>query len=382
MTTTDAPGTTWARLDDRVLAWGEPSAAARAGAHGDVVRTSAAPDTLHLVTQVGRAFQDAHPDVPVVVDKGRYLVVALAPGRFAGSDDTCFRVRPLDPGETVFATAQRAPAEPRPEVRALVDGVDPERLAADIAHLAGHPTRHSWSGGFREALGWAEQRFASAGYTTRRAPIAVGAGESMNLLATSGADADPQIVVCAHLDSINTAGGPTAPAPGADDNASGVAGVLEMARLLVGHPLAAAVQFILFGGEEEGLFGSLAHVDGLTAAERTRLRAVLNMDMIGTRNTAAAGVLIEGGPVSAHLVEHLVTAAHTYTDLRVQTSLDPFASDHVPFIDAGVPAVLTIEAADRSNANVHSAADTAATVDPGLAARIVAAGLAALATLP
>jgi Zn-dependent M28 family amino/carboxypeptidase len=48
----------------------------------------------------------------------------------------------------------------------------------------------------------------------------------------------------------------------------------------------------------------------------------------------------------------------TYTQLAVETSLNPFASDHVPFVSAEIPAVLTIEGADSTNGNVHSGADT------------------------
>ena len=55
----------------------------------------------------------------------------------------------------------------------------------------------------------------------------------------------------------------------------------------------------------------------------------------------------------------------------MSTSLSPFNSDHVPFIDAGIPAVLTIEGADGSNHNIHSAADTLDHVSPQLAVQIL-----------
>jgi Zn-dependent M28 family amino/carboxypeptidase len=54
----------------------------------------------------------------------------------------------------------------------------------------------------------------------------------------------------------------------------------------------------------------------------------------------------------------LKEAAATYTRLSVETSLNPFASDHVPFINKGIPAVLTIEGADNTNSRVHSSNDT------------------------
>jgi Zn-dependent M28 family amino/carboxypeptidase len=180
------------------------------------------------------------------------------------------------------------------------------------------------------------------------------------------------------LDSVNLVGGPTASAPGADDNGSGSAGVLELARVLAATAWESDVRLILFGGEEQGLHGSRQHVAGLAPADLARIRAVLNMDMVGTRNTAEPAVLLEGAPVSQQLIDDLAAAAATYTGLRVETSLKPFASDHVPFIDAGVPAVLSIEGADSANGNIHTAADTLDHIDLELMQEILRMNLAAL----
>jgi Zn-dependent M28 family amino/carboxypeptidase len=100
--------------------------------------------------------------------------------------------------------------------------------------------------------------------------------------------------------------------------------------------------------------------------------------MIGSLNTAAPTVLLEGAPRSAVLVNDLARAAATVTGLTVETSLDPFASDHVPFLDAGIPAVLTIEGADSANTAIHSERDVLATVRPELALEILRMDLAAL----
>jgi Zn-dependent M28 family amino/carboxypeptidase len=95
------------------------------------------------------------------------------------------------------------------------------------------------------------------------------------------------------------------------------------------------------------------------------------MDMIGVSNTPARSVLLEGAPLSQGVIERLSEAAMTYTQLAVETSLHPFASDHVPFIAAEVPAVLTIEGADSTNGNVHSIADTIDHVDYDFALEIL-----------
>ncbi|MGH9362294.1 MAG: M28 family peptidase, partial [Thermoanaerobaculia bacterium] len=101
---------------------------------------------------------------------------------------------------------------------------------------------------------------------------------------------------------------------------------------------------------------------------------------VATRNTEAPAVLIEGGPgVSEAVIDALAEAAGTYTSLAVQTSLNPFNSDHVPFIDAGVPAVLTIEGADRANQNVHTRDDTLDHIDFDLFLQILTMNVAFLA---
>jgi Zn-dependent M28 family amino/carboxypeptidase len=75
----------------------------------------------------------------------------------------------------------------------------------------------------------------------------------------------------------------------------------------------------------------------------------------------------------------VAAAAATYTSLAVQTSLHPYNSDHVPFIEAGMPAVLTIEGTDGANEHVHTAGDTLEHVDRELAAEIVRMNVAAAA---
>ena len=92
----------------------------------------------------------------------------------------------------------------------------------------------------------------------------MGTKASRNVIADrsgQGPSGERQVVlVTAHLDSINLSGGASAPAPGADDNGSGSAGVLEMARVLAGGAARHDLRLILFGGEEQGLFGSERYV--------------------------------------------------------------------------------------------------------------------------
>ncbi|TDD63657.1 M28 family metallopeptidase [Actinomadura rubrisoli] len=388
------PGADWARLDDTVLYWADDDERwqdARDGARsaGVALEERPAPGTsadLHLVTQVGRVFQHEHPDVPVLVDKGRYLVVSLDKGRrdlVRPRAEVCYRVEPLRPGAVVFRSAAPAARRPDPGVQALVDEVSRDSYRQRLAELVAFETRHSLSDGFRAAAGMAAGVLRDLGYMVEEVPVEIGQGRSLNLVADRlAASRLPRevVVVTAHLDSINLQGGPAAPAPGADDNGSGAAGLLEIARVLAGAPLLGNdLRLILFGGEEEGLFGSTQYVASLPPDQRAGIRSVINMDMIATLNTATPTVLLEGAEVSARLMDELAVAAATYTSLGVQTSLRPFNSDHVPFIDASIPAVLTIEGADGANENIHTAGDTLDAIDEELALDIVRMNTAATA---
>lgn len=263
----------------------------------------------------------------------------------------------------------------------LVEALSTEHYERYLTTIAAPATRHSLSPEFTAVMSFAATELDGLGYSVTRSPIAVGDARSENLIAhRAGTGKAPRelVAVTAHLDSVNQ-DGRSLPAPGADDNASGSAGVLELGRVLAGRAWSNDIVLILFGGEEQGLLGSIEYVGGLDTATRARLGAIINMDMIGRKNTAQPGVMIEGGQGSTELMSELVAAAGTWTALKVTTSLNPFASDHVPFIDAGLPAVLTIEADDRANTDVHTAGDVLDTVDSTLALEILTMNLAVLA---
>ena len=322
-------------------------------------------DNLHLVVQIGSRFQQDHPDIPVIVNKGRYLIVNVDPGtaeNLARRSETCYRIRPLEGNEVIFNVVPPRAARSAPEtwIKNLTNQVSQTRISARLAHLVSFKTRYSTSPQFKSAADWATQQLAAMGYTVKHQQVSVNGGQSWNVIAEksgAGTGARDVVLVGGHLDSINNSGGPAADAPGADDNGSGSVGVLEMAEILKNHRGNLDLRFILFGGEEEGLHGSRQYVASLNQPERSRIRTVINMDMIATLNTPESAVLLEGAPLSQSVIDGLAEAASTYTTLTVQTSQDPANSDHVPFIDAGIPAVLTIEGTDRANENVHTISD-------------------------
>ncbi|GGO35677.1 M28 family metallopeptidase [Deinococcus humi] len=170
-----------------------------------------------------------------------------------------------------------------------------------------------------------------------------------NLIAAR-VSATPEIVFGAHLDSVNDS-------PGANDNASGVLAVVDLARRAVNTPLAERAWFVLFDAEEYGLHGSSIFARDPSYPIR-KTRAMLNMDMVGV---AAEPLGVAGD------VEVLALARQIRPDLRVfkddgqprrvtfgRTSNVQGSSDHVSFMRWGVPTAFLYRGEDI---NYHSAKD-------------------------
>jgi hypothetical protein len=181
--------------------------------------------------------------------------------------------------------------------------------------------------------------------------------------------ADRVYMAGAHLDSVDAG-------PGMNDNGSGVAAVLEVAEQLTTRPLAggAALRVGFWAAEEIGLVGSRRYVDSLSAAERRRIRAYVNLDMVGSPGKKAAvytGSGEAGRAIEAELRKGLPPDAE-------EESLGG-ASDHASFADADIPVGGIFTGLDRC---YHRACDRLRNVDAGLAAanaRATADALAALA---
>ena len=156
-------------------------------------------------------------------------------------------------------------------------------------------------------------------------------------------------VICAHYDAVGTrsAGGwdwRTDAAPGADDNASGVAVVLESARLLSTRQFPWSIRFIAWSGEELGLWGSQHYAD-LARSEEDRILGVFNFDMVGFNDLRDRLELVTN-PASAWLVELMQATNERYNiGLQVDVLSDRNAglSDHAPFWSRGYDAILGIE---------------------------------------
>ena len=144
--------------------------------------------------------------------------------------------------------------------------------------------------------------------------------------------------------------------PGADDNASGTAILLEVARLLALHPPRRTVVFASFSGEEQGLLGSRLYV-GRPARGLKSTVAMINVDHAGVGN----GRLMVG----LHgLPRELGTTVAERMGLKEKVDVFGYfpGGDHVPFNEAGVPTAAIVSGG--SHAHFHQPGDRAETVQP------------------
>ena len=131
-----------------------------------------------------------------------------------------------------------------------------------------------------------------------------------NVVATIPGKTHPEevVIVCAHLDSKSDKR--LVYAPGADDNASGCAAVLELARILSEHSFEKSIRFIIFSREEYGWEGSTAYVKSI-ARNREKIRAALNLDMIAYESDNEDIDLVTR-PKYSWLAEEIDDLAHLY----------------------------------------------------------------------
>jgi photosystem II stability/assembly factor-like uncharacterized protein len=156
------------------------------------------------------------------------------------------------------------------------------------------------------------------------------------------------VLVCAHYDSVSELSSlenPEAPAPGADDNATGAAAVLEFARAGRGHAYRRDVIYVCFSGEEEGLLGS-SHFASRMATAGEPLLGVINMDMLGFADKLPEDADVITDVNSVWLAAYMRAAASSYVpSLGVDITVDEkmWLSDHKSFWDFGYAANLVIE---------------------------------------
>ena len=236
------------------------------------------------------------------------------------------------------------------------------RLSEDIG------PREATSSAFARAADLVAASFDEAGYDVRRDAfrvprgvswgVPVPAGRSLNVVATPPGfrPGRPHVIVGAHLDTVPQS-------PGAVDNASGVAVVLELARLAAAEPPDLPVVLIAFGAEEprgpgDDLhhFGSRHYVRTMPAGQRRALVAMVSLDRMG----AGRNVRVCTGGLSRLRVQRDLIAGAARLDIPAQRC-ENRTSDHWPFEKAGETVA---RVGGNSYAAYHSARDRFAVVRP------------------
>jgi Tol biopolymer transport system component len=178
-------------------------------------------------------------------------------------------------GERIFAPIAAA-------VREATEAVDVSRIYGYEKALFGFDSKHIFNAGNRPATEWLLAKYRSFGLETRLQPFSTPGQQGQqievaNVIATVPGTVNPELVyvVGAHFDSHLRG-------PGADDNTSGTAMILEAARVLSTRPQPATVMFVAFTGEEGGLRG--AREFGRRMKDSITVVGALNNDMMGWSN--------------------------------------------------------------------------------------------------
>jgi hypothetical protein len=298
--------------------------------------------------------------------------------------------------------AAQTPASSDPRITAIVGAVSTDRLRADVTRLVGFGTRHTLSDtlsatrGIGAARRWVKAEFdrisAACGgclevfYVSGMvgpAPRIPQPTNIVNVVAVQrgASDTGRYVLMSGDIDSrISDIMDATDSAPGANDNASGLAGTLEAARVLTHYRFAGSIVYAALSGEEQGLDGG--QILAKWIQERGwRLVGVINNDMIGNvqgidgiTDNSTARVFSDGTPpteteqernrrrftggevdgVSRQLARYIRSIAERYVptlDVWLIYRLDRFGrgGHHKPFADLGYPAVRLMEMHENYN---------------------------------
>jgi Zn-dependent M28 family amino/carboxypeptidase len=268
-------------------------------------------------------------------------------------------------------------------VHLILDRVNSTTLKNWIDNLTSFQTRHTKSEYIEDVAYWLKNELQSVcnGRVYFHNFTQSDQGKSYGLKniicdqgsASANDDKGHHILISAHYDSrmedINQS---SARAPGADDNASGVAAVLELARVLSKVDLKNNIQFVLFSGEEQGQWGSLAYVKQ-QQTNTSKLDLVMNLDMVGYPSLGLGNIIIEydlgnknttNDVNSKNVAKFIAQIDSEYTNL--EASLRTLGkTDLLPFEAIGKTVIGLHDGGSDLNPNYHSISDTSDTLNIG-----------------
>ncbi len=231
-----------------------------------------------------------------------------------------------------------------------------------IKHLSSMHTRNSLTKGIWDASEWCAEQLKKLNSVevelmkyvlpaSRRVPKDT---ECVQVVATKKGKSDRTLVIGAHLDSLNLSDNPTGKAPGANDDASGCAAVLNAAQFFQSKSTECAIKFVLFSGEEQGLLGSKA-LAARAKAENWKIEAVLSNDTVGSSENLLGQkdkkqIRIFSEEKETHKSRELARlieykCKHLPVKPKLVLRADRFGrgGDHTPFADAGFNAIRLVE---------------------------------------
>jgi hypothetical protein len=294
--------------------------------------------------------------------------------------------------EPVVPPTQASPAVEAGTLRAHV------RMLSETFHP--RDSRHLEN--LERAADYIEDHLARAGGQVVSQPFRVDGRDYRNIIARFGPEGGERLIVGAHYDSVHGT-------PGADDNASGVAALLELAVLLGQRAPPLRVDLVAYTLEEPpyfstGQMGSAVHARSLKEAG-VKVRGMLALEMLGVYSDAPGSqdyplpvlrlrypdtghfIGVVGLPGDGGLTEQVAEAMRAGSPLPVESLSAPAGvtgvtlSDHASFWEQGYRAVMVTDTAFFRNPRYHTAADTWDTLDYARMARAVQGVYAAVRTL-
>ena len=264
----------------------------------------------------------------------------------------------------------------------LLAEVSTDSIKSKLLKLSSYHTRHSESKFINEAAKWLRNEFKDMGYGdvifhNYTEKINGNDYDLKNVICNKKGTNNKTILICAHYDSrIKNIEDSDSRSPGANDNASGVSAILEVARILYEQNLEFNIQFALFSGEEQGLLGS-KHYAKFVKENNIEIHRLINLDMIGYPQLNLGIILIERDthtdPTHNQVRENdtesikfgnLMAEMSTYTDLQI--SLDSiWNSDYEPFEADGCVVIGAYDgsADENQNPHYHDTTDTPSLID-------------------
>ncbi|MCP4582278.1 MAG: M28 family peptidase [candidate division Zixibacteria bacterium] len=275
-----------------------------------------------------------------------------------------------------------------PEIEAIVNNVSPDTFETYIQRLQDFVTRYSYHDSCRAAEHWAYDKFMDFGLETEMFEYPLAQHRWNNVIGRKIGTLFPDSIYMfvAHLDAISAV--PNVLAPGAEDNASGSACVLEAARVLSEYDFECTMEFVLVTGEEQGLIGSLIYAADCLYNTRN-IAGVFNFDMISYTGIYDEDIYLNydyNRPLEVELAgffEYIIEEYTTIEPILNPTDGPSYGSDHYWFSYLGFPAFEIIDALKDSSDWYpfwHMTLDVISALDLEFGTEVTRGAVAALAT--